>query len=169
MIDPGVVAANMHQPGALHSRRFKVFYHIVDEEDVRSAPSAAVDLRVQPLRFNENIKCLQAETASGELWRSKLHPSNGAMLERSGALLWPFAAPGQLFTLAIQDGSVLRDKKPVTAAEQANAQIQQWLSIAVYNGLEDSKQYTVEGTVSFDQGDSWHALLPLRLIPKKAK
>ncbi|MNN07835.1 hypothetical protein D3C81_1206700 [compost metagenome] len=165
-IDPGVVAANMHQPGADDSRRFSVFYHIVDEDGVRSAPSAAVDLRVQPLVFDVNITCLQAET-NGELRRSRLTP-NGAMLEVSGALLWPFAAPGQPFTLAIESGTVLRDRVPVTAGEHGNKRIQQWLSVAVYNGLEESKQYTVNGNVSFDSGDSWHALRPLRLTPKKS-
>ncbi|KHL76429.1 hypothetical protein PpSQ1_00105 [Pseudomonas putida] len=165
-IDPGVVAANMHQPGADDSRRFSVFYHIVDEDSVRSAPSAAVDLRVQPLVFDVNITCLQAET-NGELRRSRLTP-NGAMLEVSGTLLWPFAAPGQPFTLAIESGTVLRDRVPVTAGEHGNKRIQQWLSVAVYNGLEESKQYTVNGNVSFDSGDSWHALRPLRLTPKKS-
>ncbi len=166
-IDPGVVAANMHQPGDDHSRRFKVFYHIVDENNVRSAPSDAVDLRVQPLVIDNNVKCLQAES-NGELWRSKLS-ANGAMLEVSGVLLWPFAAPGQLFTLAIQSGAVLRNRVPVTAGEYANARIQQWLSVATYNELEEDKQYTVYGEVSFDQGDSWHKLRSLRLIPKHSK
>lgn len=166
-IDPSVVAANMHQPGADNSRRFKVFYHIVDDEGGRSAASQAVDLRVQPLTFDNNIKCLQAQT-NGELWRSKL-VANGAMLEVSGALLWPFAAPDQLFTLAIQDGVILRDRVPVTPVEFANKRIQQWLSVAVYNGLDEGKQYTISGTVSFDKGDSWHKLLPLLIIPRKSK
>lgn len=166
-IDPGVVAANMHQPGDDHSRRFKVFYHIVDENGVRSAPSDAVDLRVQPLVIDNNVKCDQAQ-ANGELWRSKLS-ANGAMLEVYGVLLWPFAATGQLFTLAIQSGAVLRDRAPVTAGELSNARIQQWLSVATYNGLEEDKQYTVYGEVSFDQGDSWHKLRPLLLIPKHSK
>ncbi|WP_426809242.1 hypothetical protein ABOC32_24780 [Pseudomonas sp. WOUb67] len=165
-IDPGVVAANMHQPGADNSRRFTVFYHIVGADGVRSAPSAAVDLRVQPLVIDINIKCLQAET-NGELRRSKL-TSNGAMLEVSGALLWPFAAPGQPFTLAIESGAVLRNRVAVTAGEHSNKRIQQWLSVAVYNTLEENKQYTVNGTVSFDNGDSWHALMPLLLTPKKS-
>lgn len=165
-IDPSVVAANMHQPGANNSRRFTVFYHIVDENGVRSAPSTAVDLRVQPLVFDSNITCPQAEN-NGELRRSKL-TQNGAMLEVSGALLWPFAAPGQPFTLAIESGAVLRNGVPVTAGEHGNRRIQQWLSVAVYNGLEDNRQYTVNGKVSFDKGDSWHSLRPLLLTPKKS-
>lgn len=91
------------------------------------------------------------------------------MLEVYGVLLWPFAATGQLFTLAIQSGAVLRDRAPVTAGELSNARIQQWLSVATYNGLEEDKQYTVYGEVSFDQGDSWHKLRPLLLIPKHSK
>ncbi|MFF7065456.1 hypothetical protein [Pseudomonas sp. NPDC008258] len=166
-IDPGVVAANMHQPGQNHSRRFKVFYHIVDDSGVRSAPSDAVDLRVQPLDIFNNIKCPQAET-SGELWRSKLTP-NGAMLEVSGRLLWPFAAPGQLFTLAIEDGAVLRNRVPVTAGEHSGGRIQQWLNVAMYNGLEEGRQYTISGEISFDKGDSWHKILPLLVIPKKSR
>lgn len=166
-IDPGVVAANMHQPGADHSRRFNVFYHIVDENNKPSAPSDAVDLRVQPLVINNNVTCQQAQT-NGELWRSKLLP-NGALLVVTGARLWPFAAIGQLFTLAIESGAVLRDRAPVTAGELSNARIQQWLSIATYDGLEEDKQYTVYGEVSFDQGDSWHKLRSLRLIPKHSK
>ena len=134
---------------------------------MRSALSDAVDLRVQPLVIDNNVKCLQAES-NGELWRSKLS-ANGAMLEVSGVLLWPFAAPGQLFTLAIQSGAVLRNRVPVTAGEYANARIQQWLSVATYNELEEDKQYTVYGEVSFDQGDSWHKLRSLRLIPKHSK
>ena len=166
MIDPGVVAANMHQPGANDSRRFRVFYHIVDQDGGRSAPSAAVDLRVQPLTFDINIRCPQAET-SGELRRSKLTP-NGAMLEVAGVRLWPFDAPGQPFTLAIESGPVLRNGTPVTPAEHSNGRIQQLLSLSVYNGLEDSRQYTVSGKVSFDEGDSWHTLRPLRLTPRKS-
>ncbi|NWC81484.1 hypothetical protein HX798_14445 [Pseudomonas putida] len=165
-IDPSVVAANMHQPGADDSRRFTVFYHIVDEDGVRSAPSTAVDLRVQPLVFDNNIKCLQAKN-NGELWRTDLTP-NGAMLEVSGALLWPFAAPGQPFTLAIESGAVLRNGVPVTDGEHGNRRIQQWLSVDIYNGLEENRQYTVSGNVSFDKGDSWHSLRPLLLTPKKS-
>ncbi|MBF8668958.1 hypothetical protein IR012_01190 [Pseudomonas putida] len=166
-IDPGVIAANMHQPGEDDSRRFTVFYHIVDENGVRSAPSPAVNLRVQPLVFNSIIECPQAKTG-GELWRSSLAPY-GAMLEVSGAVLWPFAAPGQLFTLGIEDGAVLRNQVAVSNGEHNLKKIQQWLSVAVYDGLEDNKQYTLYGEISFDNGDSWHKILPLYLIPKKSK
>ncbi|WP_060481545.1 hypothetical protein [Pseudomonas sp. NBRC 111119] len=166
-IDPGVVAANMHQAGADNSRRFTVFYHIVDEEGGRSAPSATVDLRVQPLVFENNVKCQHART-NGELRRSELDRNNGALLEVSGVLLWPFAAPGQPFTLAIEGGAVLRDQLPVTAGEHGNNRIQQWLGVGVYNSLEENRQYTVSGKVSFDSGDSWHALRPLLITPKKS-
>ncbi len=167
-IDPGVVAANMQQPGQNDSRRFSVFYYIVDADSNYSAPSAAVDLRVLPLSFESNIRCLQAES-NGELWRSKLNQSNGALLEVSGVLLWPFAEVGQLFTLAIQAGEVLRDRKPLTSAEVANARIQQRLSLATYDRLEDSLQYTISGTISFDSGDSWHSIRPFMIIPKKSQ
>ncbi|MDP9521744.1 hypothetical protein [Pseudomonas putida] len=166
-IDPSVVAANMHPAGADNSRRFSVFYHIVDKAGGRSAPSTAVDLRVQPLVFQNNVTCREAED-NGELWRSKLK-ANGAMLEVSGTVLWPFAAQGQPFTLAIENGAVLRNAVPVSTAEYGRQAIQQWLSQAVYNGLEDNRQYTVDGKVSFDEGDSWHSLTPLRLTPKKSK
>ncbi|MCE0962111.1 hypothetical protein [Pseudomonas putida] len=165
-IDPGVVAANMHQAGADNSRRFNVFYHIVDQDGVRSLPSAAVDLRVQPMVFENNITCLQADN-NGELRRSDL-TLNGAMLEVSGAVLWPFVAPGQPFTLAIESDAVLRDRQPVSRGEHSNSRIQQWLSVAVYNNLVDGQEYTVNGTVSFDNGHSWHGLLPLRLTPRKS-
>ncbi|MFJ4433954.1 hypothetical protein ACIPZG_23780 [Pseudomonas sp. NPDC089395] len=166
-IDPDVVAANMHQPGEVEGRRFTVFYHIVDKDGVRSAPSAAVSLRVVPVDLKSTINCLQAEF-NGDLYQSKLL-ANGAMLDVSGALLWPFAAQGQLFTLAIEDGAVLRNAVPVTATEHANARIQQWLSRPVYDALSDNTQYTVNGRVSFDQGDSWHLLTPLRLTPRKSR
>jgi len=166
-IDPGVVAANMHQPGDVEGRRFTVFYHIVDKDGVRSAPSAAVSLRVVPLSLNSTINCLQAES-NGDLYQSRLLV-NGAMLEVSGARLWPFAAQGQLFTLAIEDGAVLRNALPVTAGEHESALIRQWLSRPVYDALNDNTQYTVNGRVSFDQGDSWHFLTPLRLTPRKSR
>jgi hypothetical protein len=166
MIPPSVVAANMHQPGEDNSRRFKVFYHIVDEDGVRSAPSEAVDLRVQPMVFQNNIKCSQADN-NGVLPRSALDPVKGAMLEVQAAVLWPFVAPGQPFTLAIESGAVLRDQLPVSRGEYNNSRIEQWLSVAVYDNLVDGQQYTVNGTVSFDNGHSWHGLLPLRLTPRK--
>lgn len=167
-VPPSVVAANMHQPGENDSRRFSVFYKIVDKDDMRSAASAAVDLRIQPLTFNTLITCAQIET-NGELWRSKVAPS-GAMLEVKGALLWSFAAPGQLFTITIQDGAVLRNRVAVTPVEHSSAWIQQRLLLAVYDGLTDDKKYSVYGEISFDEGDSWHRFdKALEFIPKKSK
>jgi hypothetical protein len=165
-IPPSVVAANMHQPGAIHSRRFNVFYHIVDEDDVRSAPSAAVDLRVHPIVFENNVTCPQADN-DGHLKRTALIAGKGAMLKVEAAVLWPFVAPDQPFTLAIENGAVLRDGVPVSPGEYSNNRIEGWLSFAVYDNLVDGKEYTVNGTVSFDNGHSWHGLLPLRLTPKK--
>ncbi|HFL7942621.1 TPA: hypothetical protein ACG5DM_005754 [Pseudomonas putida] len=166
MIPPSVVAANMHQPGANNSRRFKVFYHIVDEDGVRSAPSAAVDLRVQPMVFGNNVTCPQADN-DGQLKRTALITGKGAMLEVKAAVLWPFVASGQPFTVAIENGAVLRDGRPLSLGELSNSRIEEWLSFAVYDNLVDGQQYTVNGTVSFDNGHSWHGLMPLRLTPRK--
>jgi hypothetical protein len=127
-----------------------------------------VDLRVHPATLNTNITCLEARS-NGELWASDLERLQAAKLQVSGARLWTFAAPGQLFTLAIEAGPILRNKRPVSAEENNRGLIQQLLSKTVYDTLPDSRQFTVMGTVSFDEGDSWHALLPLRLIPKKNK
>ncbi|RII76147.1 hypothetical protein [Pseudomonas monteilii] len=167
-IPPSVVAANMHQPGENDSRRFRVFYHIVDKDENRSAPSAAVDLRVQPLAFSSLITCAQIET-NGELWQSKVAP-DGAMLEVQGVRLWPFAAPGQLFTIAIQDADVLRNRVPVSIVEHGSAWIKQRLLLTVFDGLTDGTKYSVYGEISFDGGDSWHRLAKvLEFIPKKFK
>jgi len=167
-IPPSVVAANMHQPGENDSRRFKVFYKIVDEDGMRTAPSAAVDLRIQPLLFNSLITCAQIET-NAELWRSKVEPS-GALLEVKGALLWPFAAPGQLLTIAIKEGAVLRNRVAVSAVEHGNKWIQQRLFLAVFDGLTDGTKYSVYAEISFDGGDSWHRFdKALEFIPKKLK
>ncbi|OUM26981.1 hypothetical protein B8W72_22695 [Pseudomonas putida] len=167
-IPPSVVAANMHQPGEESSRRFSVFYHIVDKDENRSAASPAVDLRVQPLSFNSLITCAQLQT-NGELWRTKVAP-NGAMLEVKGTLLWPFAAPGQLLTIAIRDGAVLRNRVAVSTVEHGNAWIQQRLHLAVFDGLTDGTKYSVYGEISFDGGDSWHRFdKALEFTPKKLK
>ncbi|QCI11369.1 hypothetical protein E6B08_08145 [Pseudomonas putida] len=166
-IDPGVVAANMHQPLDTEGRRFEVFYHIVDEHGVRSQPSAAVNLRVVPVSLGSTINCREAD-AVGDLPQSRLGP-NGALLAVTGGTgLWAFAAQGQPFTIAVENIAVLRDATPITAMELRAVRVEQWLSRAVYDQMEDNKQHTVSGTVSFDQGDSWHALTPLRLTPKKS-
>jgi len=164
-IAPAVVAANMHQPLDPDGRRLSVYYYVIDAKGVRSKPSAAVDLRVVPLALGNNIFCREAN-ASGELHESKLTP-NGALLRVTGAGLWPFAAKDQLFTIAVQGVAVLREAKPITATEMNNATVEQWLSRAVYGEMEDNKQHTVSGDVSFDNGDSWHSLEPARLTPKK--
>ena len=166
-IAPAVVAANMHQPLEPNGRRFKVYYYVIDAKGVRSKPSAAVDLRVLPLALGNNIFCREAD-GNGNLPEEAL-TANGALLRVTGAGLWPFAAKDQLFTIAVQDVAVLRDAKPITAAEMSSATVDQWLSRAVYGGMEDNKQYTVTGEVSFDNGDSWHSLEPARLTPKKKK
>jgi len=167
-IDPGVVAANMHPPYQDNSRRFSVFYVIVDKEGKRSAPSQMVDLRVQPATLNTNITCPEAKS-NGELWASDLELRQAARLQVRGVRLWTFAAPGQLFRLAIEEGPVLRDGQPVSGDENNRGLIEVLLRKAVYNTLPDNQQFTVTGTVSFDEGDSWHPLPPLRLIPKKSK
>ena len=158
----------MHQPGENDSRRFEVFYKIVDKDGMRTAPSAAVDLRIQPLVFNSLVTCEQIET-NGELWRSKVAP-NGALLEVKGVLLWPFAAPGQLLTIAIKDGAVLRNRVPVSALEHGGAWVQQRLLLAVFDGLVEGTKYSVYAEISFDGGDSWHRFnKALEFIPRKLK
>ncbi|MNP84424.1 hypothetical protein D3C76_1837240 [compost metagenome] len=69
--------------------------------------------------------------------------------------------------MAIENGAVLRDGRPLSLGELSNSRIEEWLSFAVYDNLVDGQQYTVNGTVSFDNGHSWHGLLPLRLTPRK--
>ena len=167
-IDPGVVAANMHPLYENNSRRFNVFYVIVDKDGKRSAPSQMVDLRVHPATLNTNITCLEARS-NGELWASDLERLQAARLQVSGARLWTFAAPGQLFRLAIEEGPVLRDGQPVSENENNRGLIEVLLRKAVYDTLPDNQQFTVMGTVSFDEGDSWHPLQPLRLTPKKSR
>ncbi|WP_176512072.1 hypothetical protein [Pseudomonas faucium] len=166
-VDPGVVAANMHQAGDVEGRRFPVFYKIVDDQGIPVAESAAVNLRVLPLAPNPTLACVQAEP-NGDLRNSKL-VANGAQLRITGTSLWSFAAPGQLFTIRIDDlaSGVLRNKLPITATEFANARVEQWLSRTVYGQMTDNKQYTVIGEVSYDLGDSWHRLPTLNLTPRK--
>lgn len=168
-IDPGVVAANMHQPGDIEGRRFEVRYMIVDSEGVVVGESSPVNLRVAPLAPNPTMACPQAE-ANGDLKRSNL-TANGAQLRISGLGLWPFAAPGQLLTIRIDDlaNGVLRNKVAITDAEFNNARVEQWLSRALYDQMTDNKQYTVTGEVSYDKGDSWHVLPTLKLTPRKTQ
>lgn len=164
-IDPSVVAANMHQPLDANGRRIKVFYYMVAADGTRSAPSAAVDLRVAPIKLNNTVFCREAD-GNGNLDQSKL-VANGALLRVTGAGLWSFAAIGQLFTIEVQAVAVLREAKPITAAELNSATVEQWLSRAVYGQMEHNKQHTVSGRVSFDAGDSWHKLNDAGLIPRK--
>ncbi|MFJ4457447.1 hypothetical protein ACIP1G_26675 [Pseudomonas sp. NPDC089392] len=165
-IAPAVVAANMHQPLDPDGRRFRVYYYVINADGVRSKPSTAVDLRVVPLALGNTIFCREANN-DGELYASSL-TANGALLRVTGTGLWPFAAKDQLFTMAVQGVAVLRDAKPITAAEMSSATVDQWLSRTVYGDMEDNKQHTLSGDVSFDKGDSWHSLEPARLTPKKS-
>ncbi|MCE1009750.1 hypothetical protein [Pseudomonas monteilii] len=168
-VDPGVVAANMHQPGDIEGRRFTVRYKIVDSEGAVVDESSPVNLRVAPLAPNPTMACPQAE-ANGDLKRSRL-TANGAQLLISGLGLWSFAAPGQLLTIRV-DGlasGVLRNKVAITVTEFEDARVQQWLSRAVYEQMTDNLQYTVSAEVSYDKGDSWHALPTLKLTPRKTQ
>jgi len=169
-VDPGVVAANMHQVGDNEGRRFPVLYKIVDSQGAPVAESLPVNLRVSPLAPNPTFTCAQAEPVSGDLKRSRL-TVNGAQLVIAGAGLWSFAAPGQLLTIRIDDltAGMLRNKLAITPAEFATAKVEQWLSRAVYDQMTDNKQYTVFGEVSYDQGDSWHQLPTLNLTPRKTQ
>ena len=168
-VDPGVVAANMHQAGDVEGRRFPVFYKIVDDKGNAVGQSAPVNLRVFPLVPNPTLTCAQAEP-NGDLKNSKL-VANGAQLLITGAGLWSFAAPGQLLTIRILDlaSGVLRNKLPITPAEFTSARVTQWLSRTVYGQMVDNKQYTVIGEVSYDLGDSWHQLPTLSLTPRKTQ
>lgn len=167
-INPGVIAANMHQPRDVEGRRFEVYYQIVKDGTAEPAQSPSVNLRVAPLAPNPTFACAQAEP-NGDLRNSKL-TSNGALLRISGAGLWPFAAIGQLLTITVDNvtDGVLRNALPVTALELNGAKVEQWLSKAVYGRMADGAQHTVRGQVSFDKGDSWHDMPVLRLTPRKS-
>ncbi|RZI91584.1 MAG: hypothetical protein EOP15_00425 [Pseudomonas sp.] len=168
-VNPGVVAANMHEAGDVEGRRFPVFYKIVDDQGDPVAESAPVNLRILPLAPNPTLTCAQAD-ANGDLKNSRL-VANGALLLITGAGLWSFAAPGQLLTIRIDDlaTGVLRNKVAITPAEFTSARVEQWLSRTVYGQMTDNKQYTVVGEVSYDLGDSWHRLPTLSLTPRKTQ
>ena len=150
------IAANM---GTAPSKRFPVFYRIVDKNTDLYWESKPVKLLVKPLeQFRyPTIDCPEA-AGTGELWVKR---GEGATLELNP---WPFVAADQLLSIhfsgTLNDGKdttvavTIRDRVPVTAAE-VGAGVRDVLSPALLSQLKEHTQFRVWASVSFDNVHWW--------------
>ncbi|AHD17201.1 hypothetical protein C163_07160 [Pseudomonas sp. FGI182] len=158
------VAANM---GTTPSKRFEVFYRIVDRETNLYWESKPVKLLILPLAEEryQLIDCPEAN-ASGEL-----------VLAPGGATLtlapWAFINDNQLLSIHLTGvapddrpvAEVLRDSVPVSESE-VKAGVIDALSYAVLDKLKSGDKFFVWASVSFD-GTQWWSFPKLDLTLKK--
>ena len=150
------IAANM---GTAPSKRFPVFYRIVDKNTKLYWESKPVKLLVKPLEKNryKTIDCPEA-TAAAELIVKR---DEGATLKLAP---WAFVAAGQLLSIhfsgILDDGKetpvaeIIRDRVPVTAAE-VGAGVSDVLSPELLSQLKESSNFQVWASVSFDKVQWW--------------
>lgn len=158
------VAANM---GTTPSKRFEVFYRIVDGKTGLYLDSKPVKLLVLPLA-SERYTRVDCPEASGD---------GNLVLAPGGATLtlepWAFIREGQLLSLNLSGVTpggepvmeVLRDSVPVSDSE-VKVGVSDVLSYALLNRLASNGRFSVWASASFD-GVQWWEFPKLGLTLRK--
>nr|WP_314478892.1 hypothetical protein [uncultured Pseudomonas sp.] len=153
-IPPEYVPANMGRTPADTSWRFNVFYRLLRDEDTY-IDSMPYKLRIKPLP-GEILPTV--DLPDGPVYLSKL-PAAGARLQMG---TWAFIAQEQLLTIVMEGvGSgpenefvefIVRDKKPVTAAEVRDG-VNEMLPKSELMKLKEGENFTLYGRISFNGGE----------------